>query len=265
MRIDFGRHGAEVVAVDIVYIAIAIIVDTGGTVELGLVYIHVLCEVLVAVVHTTVDNGHNHLGISGGHLPCLGKVDVGAGHSAGYGAIVVVVPLCRKLRVVEHVVGRSSLHRWTGGGNEIAVAFHERHRHNGLRFLNAGYGFENLASLLRFYRFIEFYHIPAVEAILGSLGGKFFGIREHRSYAHGFNLLGCTRQWCRADIKLALGFHARRRADKPGCFGLEFHTDHTRTRLLRLLLYASLTRVQASRPAHNSGEGQKPDKNFVHD
>ena len=85
--------GAEVPAIHVVNVAVAVVIYTRSSVKLILVDADVGSKVLVVVVDTTIDDGNNHILAAGGSLPRLKEVDVGTGTATGKRAGIVVVPL----------------------------------------------------------------------------------------------------------------------------------------------------------------------------
>ena len=91
----------EVVAVDVVDVAVVVVVDSGSSVGLGLVDPHVAGKVFVLILRSGVADGYYHVAGAGGDLPGGEKVDVGAGYRAALGSGIVEVPLLPEVRVVE--------------------------------------------------------------------------------------------------------------------------------------------------------------------
>ena len=85
--------GAEVPAIHVVNVAVAIVINTRSAVKLSLVDADVGSKVFVVVVDTTINDGYNHILATGGSLPRLKEVDVGTGTATGKRAGIVVVPL----------------------------------------------------------------------------------------------------------------------------------------------------------------------------
>ena len=93
VRIDVLGVGAEVPAIHVVNVSVAVVIYTRSSVKLILVDADVGSKVLVVVVDTTIDDGNNHILAAGGSLPRLKEVDVGTGTATGKCAGIVVVPL----------------------------------------------------------------------------------------------------------------------------------------------------------------------------
>ena len=183
--INLAFVGAEVVAVDIVDITVAVIVLAGLAVELGQVDVEVLAQVLVAGVDTAVDDGDDNVGRAGRDLPGVKEVDVGSGDAVGYVAEVLVVPLERHLRVVP----RHSRGCGTRGGvafeqAEGSAALLQRHRCHCLGALYARRCGKHLAGLFGADVTVEADGVPAVEAVFGALCGILGRRWQHRFDAH---------------------------------------------------------------------------------
>ena len=93
VRIDVLGVGAEVPAIHVVNVSVAVVIYTRSSVKLILVDADVGSKVLVVVVDTTINDGYNHILATGGSLPRLKEVDVGTGTATGKCAGIVVVPL----------------------------------------------------------------------------------------------------------------------------------------------------------------------------
>ena len=77
-----GRVYHEVVTIDIIYISVSVVVNARFSVELSLVYHHVLLEVGVVILETTVDDGHEHVALSCLSLPSFPHIGVGSCHTS---------------------------------------------------------------------------------------------------------------------------------------------------------------------------------------
>ena len=179
--------GAEVESVDVVDETVAVVVDTGGAVELGGVDEHIAGEVFVVDVDTSVDDGDNNVGITCRDLPCLEEVDVGAGRHSGRPG-VVVVPLLGQTRVVErHFAGGF---QGSGHAARLSVALLELHGNNSLGDLHTRHVGEYAARLGGRSLFVESDDIPAVEAVARSLLLEFRSVGKHAAQSRGFYLSG---------------------------------------------------------------------------
>ena len=101
--INVATIGAEVISVDIVYKTIVVVVNTRCAVKLRNIDAHVGCKVFVLIIYTTVDDGYHYFAASGLGLPRLKQVDVGAGYRCAQIAVVLIMPLVGKSRVVKHI------------------------------------------------------------------------------------------------------------------------------------------------------------------
>ena len=97
--VDGGVVVGEVVAVDIVDVAVAVIVELVAR-DLAGVGPQVVAKVRVVHVDALVDHGHHRVGAAGGRVPRLRRVDVGVGRPAGLAGVVEAIEL-----VVGRVVG----------------------------------------------------------------------------------------------------------------------------------------------------------------
>lgn len=179
------------------------------------------------VVDAAVDYGYNNFRAAGGHFPRRKQVDVGAGHSARYVAEILVMPLLGQARVIESVrrlcvcgLRRTRLH-------ERSCAFAQHHGRDRFGYLHAGGSAECLPRQFGVGVFVEFHHVPSVEAVFGTTFGKLLRVREHGANAHR------SYGRCRAverggsGAQRRSGFHARALAHLPCQFGLQFHAQHT--------------------------------------
>ena len=110
---NFTRIYGEVIAVDVVHIAVSVIIDARLAVELRLIYQHVCGKVRMVVFHTAVDDGHDHPRVSSCQFPGLCHIDVCTGHGLcadGLVGIVDIMPLPEQLRVIEIGCHRSPGH-----------------------------------------------------------------------------------------------------------------------------------------------------------
>ena len=147
--IDFSLVGAEVPAIYVVDISVAVVVDTRCAVKFGIVDAHVGGKVFVGVVHTAVDDCHNHIFPACCGFPGLEQVDVGTGHTVGYVAEILIVPLLWQERVVErHVCCRFRRDCGPVEFAESVAAFLERHRGDYFGVFHTGGGSKDFASLV---------------------------------------------------------------------------------------------------------------------
>ena len=95
----------KIIAIDVIYISIAVIIHTGLAVKLGLVDPHIGCQVLVTIVHTSVSDSHDHVLASGSHLPRGEEIDIRTFHLSTPGTEIHIMPLVIQLRIIERIVG----------------------------------------------------------------------------------------------------------------------------------------------------------------
>ncbi len=230
--INLAGVGHEVIPVDIIDEAVAVVVDAGKAVGLGLVDEHIGGEVLVGVVYTAVDDSDNHLRASGSLLPGVEEVDVGTGTGIGYGAVVVVVPLKGQARVVEGHCGsghgRSHL---LANLHETFATLHTLHGYDFLSLHNAGGALHQGHGLLGSDRFVELDVIPAVEAPFGMALGRSRGRHEHGLHGDRIKLLSRSRERLNTGGELrSFPGHSGLPAYLCGGLRLEFHPDYPSTR-----------------------------------
>ena len=232
VRIYLTRVRDEIIAVDIVDEAVAVVVDAGEAVGLSFVDEHVGGEVLVGVVDAAVDDCDNHLGASGSLLPGVEEVDVGTGTGVGYGAVVVVVPLKGQARVVErHCGGGHGRSHLLADLHEIIATLHTLHGHDFMSLHNAGGTLHQGHGLLGSDRFVELDVIPAVEAPFGMALGRSRGRHEHGLHGDRIKFLSRSRERLKAGGELrSLPGHSGLPAYLCGGLRLEFHPDYPSTR-----------------------------------
>lgn len=99
-----GTARDEVIPVNIVDIAVPVVVGTRSPVFLLRIDPHVRRKVGMRIFHALIHDGNHHAGVTGRDRPGILGVDVGPGagrRGNGLVAVVVVVPLAGKLRIVE--------------------------------------------------------------------------------------------------------------------------------------------------------------------
>ena len=179
---DVGRVGNEVVAVDVIYVSVFVIVHTGFAIQLSLVDPEVVLQVGVVYLETAVDNGDNHiLRTCYARSPCLEDIGVGTSLGTVDATVVLVMPLVLEQGVVEGH-GRGSLgglcHRCRRHLDKLLSADGLVHRH-ALRLLHALYGGIQVGHLCRFHvGCLVTDIIPKVEPISLVLRLILAGIRE---------------------------------------------------------------------------------------
>ena len=91
----------EIVAVDVIDVAVAVIILAPLAAQFGGVDPHVGGQVGMIVIHARIDHGDDRVAAAGGGLPGLGRIDVGVGGASGLSRIVQS-PEGIKLAVIRH-------------------------------------------------------------------------------------------------------------------------------------------------------------------
>ena len=94
-----GAGAGEIIAVNVVHVSVAVIVDAGRSILLGLVDPHIVRQVRVPIVDARIGNCDYDIGTARIDIPCIVGVDVGIRRAAGL-ARVIQRPLLGVIRVV---------------------------------------------------------------------------------------------------------------------------------------------------------------------
>ncbi len=173
---DVGRIMHVVPAVQVV---VVVVVFAIGAVLFGLIHPDMGGEVFVRQHDTLVMHRNDDVRLAGFHLPGLEKVDVGTGREPFLTPVVVVVPLLRKLRIVEGHHGMRN--RYRGSINDRAGDIHRI----GIRAANDIHGLDvlDLRHIGKAVRRTRNAHVvPQVQSVPAATLGEPAPVAEHTAY-----------------------------------------------------------------------------------
>ena len=163
----YGAIGREVVAMNIVHIAIIIIIDTLDAICLCLIYPHIIFEVLVRIVHTLIDNGDNNIGTTSRKRPSGIYIGISTNLRRRENldiTRILIVPLQRQLRVVEaELLSTSGRHVRHIGWSNLHLG--QLRLYNKLNTANRLQRCKLHSNPIYIYLFIETYDVPTVQTV----------------------------------------------------------------------------------------------------
>ncbi|CCZ08487.1 unknown [Odoribacter sp. CAG:788] len=90
----------KIPSVNIVYIIIIIVVTTCRSIFFSLVHPHIILQIFMLIINTTVYNSNNHFRRPGSHLPGLQQINIGTGNRILHSSIIYIVPLRPQKRII---------------------------------------------------------------------------------------------------------------------------------------------------------------------
>ena len=175
--------------VNIVFIAVAVVIDTFRTVHLGLVHPDMGRQIFMVEHDSLVMHRHDDVRFAGLDLPCLEQVDVGTGRKSVL-PLVVVMPLLGEHRVVErHLSARNRYRRSIDDivGHIDRIGIRTLDDIDGFDILHSVDGRKPVCSTRHGYTFIETHVVPQMQAVPAA------ALREPAAVAEYAPHLGSTQ------------------------------------------------------------------------